>query len=75
MACCAGDALAVTVEIRGDAMPDLADDAWVRAEVTFDPKATAALEETGDTTTLAAVVDLVGLEEIDFPSEPYLYPY
>ncbi len=75
MACCAGDALAVTVEVRGESIPDLADDTWVRAEVTLDTAATDAITETSDTTSLAAVVDLVGLEEIDFPAEPYLYPW
>ena len=75
MACCAGDALAVTVEVRGESLPSLPDDAWVRAEVTLDTAATAALTETGDTNTLAAVVDLVGLQEIDIPAEPYLYPW
>lgn len=75
MACCAGDAIAVTVEVRGVSIPNLADDTWVRAEVIFDPTATAALVEPGGTTALAAVVDLVGLEEIEFPEEPYLYPW
>lgn len=75
MACCAGDALAVTVEVRGVSIPELADDTWVRAEVTLNPAATAAIEVTTDTTALAAVVDLVGLEVIDFPAEPYLYPW
>jgi uncharacterized repeat protein (TIGR03943 family) len=73
--CCAGDALPVTVEVGGDAADDLADDTWVRALVNFDPAATAALAADDDGTHAAAVVDLVGLDQIEPPSEPYLYPW
>ena len=75
MGCCAGDALAVTVEVRGGSLPELPDDTWVRVEVNFDPTATAALTERDDLMARAAVVDLVGLEKIDVPSEPYLFPW
>jgi uncharacterized repeat protein (TIGR03943 family) len=69
--CCAGDALPITVEVDGDAATDLADDTWVRARVNFDPVATAAMADDG--TEKAAVVDLVDLDEIEPPTEPYLY--
>jgi uncharacterized repeat protein (TIGR03943 family) len=69
--CCAGDALPITVEVDGDAATDLADDTWVRARVNFDPVATAAMVDDG--TDKAAVVDLVGFDEIETPTEPYLY--
>jgi uncharacterized repeat protein (TIGR03943 family) len=74
--CCAGDALPVAVMVRGDPQAEIPDDTWVRVQVRFDPDATqAARDEPGEWALVAAVVDLVELEVIDPPDEPYLYPY
>jgi uncharacterized repeat protein (TIGR03943 family) len=73
--CCAGDALPIAVVVTGDPASDLPDDTWVRVEAMFDREATAtARRGEGDWAALAGVVDLVGLEVIDEPAEPYLYP-
>jgi len=73
IACCAGDASPVTVEIRGNAATNIADDTWIQARVNLDPVATRDLAEHDDGTDKAAVADLVDLDEIDEPAEPYLY--
>jgi uncharacterized repeat protein (TIGR03943 family) len=73
IACCAGDASPISVEIHGDAATDLADDTWVQARVNLDRAATTALAGTDEALDKAAVVDLVRLDEISAPTEPYLY--
>ena len=74
--CCAGDALPIVVMVDGDPMTSLPDDTWVRAEVHFDQLATTTIAESSeDAPIVDAVVDLVGIEQIEPPVEPYLYPW
>lgn len=70
--CCAGDALPVSVALRGIDTDGLTDDTWVRIEGTFDPVATAAREAEGQLE--MPVLVATGLETIDAPDLPYLYP-
>ncbi len=72
--CCAGDGIPLAVEIEGYDGPPLEDDQWVRVTATLDSAATEAKRSAGDQYA-EVVFELESIEEIDVPSEPYLYPY
>jgi uncharacterized repeat protein (TIGR03943 family) len=76
MGCCAGDALPIVVMVNGDPGTSLPDDTWVRTEVRYDQEATETSQEASeDMPIVSAVVDLVEIEQIEPPTEPYLYPW
>ena len=68
--CCAGDGLPVQIEVRANGMSIPPDDAWIDAEVVVD-LAASPQEPTG---TDPVVADLIDLEQVDPPDEPYEYP-
>lgn len=72
--CCAGDGIPLAVEMAGYDGPPLDDDQWVRVTATLDPAATEAKRASGENYA-EAVFEVESVEEIDVPSEPYLYPF
>ena len=69
--CCAGDATALLVDVRGDVGAPLADDTWVEVTGRFDSEATAEQPDRGYR---VPVLHLVSLRRVDAPREPYEYP-
>jgi uncharacterized repeat protein (TIGR03943 family) len=67
MGCCAGDAVASLVELRG-AEPRPADDTWVEVVGTFDRQASAASDDP-----TRPVIRVERMRRIREPSEPYEY--
>jgi uncharacterized repeat protein (TIGR03943 family) len=71
--CCAGDASAMLVTVRGYEGPRLADDDWVEVTGRFDERLTAEqaqVQYSGSVPVLA----MAGLRQVDQPREPYEYP-
>jgi uncharacterized repeat protein (TIGR03943 family) len=68
--CCAGDAQPVQVRVRtnGTDLPE--EDTWVQADVIVDVEASPTVPNGLD----PVIADLVSLEPVDAPSEPYEYP-
>jgi uncharacterized repeat protein (TIGR03943 family) len=72
--CCAGDAVALQVDVRGYHGPPLEEEAWVEVIGTYDPHAPAG--ETRDEFAQASVPVLAvdEVRQIDEPDSPYEYP-
>jgi uncharacterized repeat protein (TIGR03943 family) len=71
--CCAGDASAILVAVRGYEGPALPDDQWVEVTGNFDERLTAEegqIQYSGTVPVLA----MTRLRHIDPPREPYEYP-
>ena len=75
--CCAGDAIGLSVDVRGYDGPRLDDETWVEVTGRYDRAATGAARRSApdsDEARTAPILELSSLREVDAPSEPHESP-
>jgi uncharacterized repeat protein (TIGR03943 family) len=72
--CCAGDAIALVVNLEGDTGPPLDDETWVEVTGTFDRGATARAAADDTIESSFSVLRVESVRQVDAPREPYELP-